>query len=409
MLCGATPPRSGYRHSRQTITATLGAGLLKMKDSTDVSVKRKTFWIVGGIAVLLVLLVALRVWSNARNSRRHDEVDNLIVVMGKASVQPMPLTLTAVGQVLPEHTVQLRPQVSGMLKEVYFTEGQTVQAGQKLFLIDPAPYQAALASAKALADSTKTNADRMGPLVQRGFVTPQDYANARAAADQAAAAYKQAEINLSYTDMRAPISGRTGSLAVKSGNIVSPNDANPLVVVNQMQPIQVQFNLAQQFLPQVRSYDARRMLKVDITHEDGSGQLDEGKLVFMDNAVNASTGTVMFKASLPNRQEQLWPGQYVGVTLQLALQQDAVVVPQSAVLTGQSGNYVYVVRDGVAAQQPVKVDRQSGDLAVISAGLKGGEQVVTAVPRNLRPGLHVTAAPAGSEAKPEIGVPGAQP
>jgi RND family efflux transporter MFP subunit len=380
-----------------------------MKDSTPVSAKRKTFWIVGGIAALLVLLVALRVWSNARNSHRHDEADNLTVVMGQAKVQPMPLNLTAVGQVLPEHTVQLRPQVSGMLKEVYFTEGQTVQAGQKLFLIDPAPYQAALASAKALADSTKANADRMGPLVQRGFVTPQDYANARAAADQAAAAYKQAEINLSYTDMRAPISGRTGSLAVKSGNIVSPNDANPLVVVNQMQPIQVQFNLAQQFLPQVRSYDARRMLKVDITHEDGSGQLDEGKLVFIDNAVNTSTGTVMFKASLPNSQEQLWPGQYVGVSLQLALQQDAVVVPQGAVLTGQAGNYVYVVQGGVVEQRDIKVDRQIGDLAVVSAGLEGGEDIVTQVPRNLRPGLHVTADTQSAPPKADIAVPGSQP
>ena len=116
--------------------------------------------------------------------------------------------------------------------------------------------------------------------------------------------------------------------------------------------------------------------------------------MFIDNTVNTSTGTVMFKASLPNQHEQLWPGQYVGVTLQLALQQDAVVVPQSAVLTGQQGNYVYVVKDGVAGEQGIKVDRQIGDLAVISAGLKGGEQIVTAVPRNLRPGLHVVASTA---------------
>jgi multidrug efflux system membrane fusion protein len=367
------------------------------------------FWIIGGVALLLVVLVGLRVWSNARNSRRHDQVDNLTVAIGQAKVQPMPLTLTAVGQVLPEHMVQVRPQVSGMLKEVYFTEGQTVQAGQKLFLIDPAPFQAALSSAKAAADSTKANADRLEPLAKQDFVTPQEYENARAAADQAQAAYRQAEINLSYTDIRAPISGRTGSLSVKSGNIVSTTDASPLVVVNQMQPIQAQFNLAQQFLPQVRSYDAKHALKVFITHEDGSGQLDEGKLVFIDNAVNTSTGTVMFKASMPNKQEQLWPGQYVGVRLQLSLQQDAVVVPQSAVLTGQRGNYVYVVQAGVAEKRDIKVDRQIGDLAVVSAGLKGGEQLVMAVPRNLRPGIHVTAAPTGTDTKPEVGVPGAQP
>jgi RND family efflux transporter MFP subunit len=374
-----------------------------------VSAKRRSLWIIGGIAALLVVLVALRVWSNVRNAHRHEQPDNLTVSMGQARVQPMPVTLTAVGQVVPEHMVQIRPQVSGMLKAVYFTEGQTVAVGQKLFLIDPGPFEAALTSAKAAWENAKANADRLEPLAKQDFVTPQEYENARAAADQAEATYKQAQINLSYTDIRAPISGRTGSLAVKAGNIVAPTDASPLLVVNQMQPIQVQFQLAQQFLPQVREYDARHSLKVQITHEDGSGDLDQGRLVFIDNAVNTATGTVMFKAGLPNKQEQLWPGQYVGVTLQLALQQDAVVVPQSAVLTGQSGNYVYVVKDGVAEQRAIKVDRVLGDVAVVSAGLKGSEQLVTAVPRNLRPGTHVTASPPGSEAKPEINVPGAQP
>ena len=373
------------------------------------SVKNRGLWVVGGISALLVVLVALRVWSNVRNSHRREQPDNLIVSMGMAKVQPMPVTLTAVGQVVPEHSVQIRPQVSGMLKAAYFTEGQTVAAGQKLFLIDPGPFEAALASAKAAWENAKANADRLEPLAKQDFVTPQEYENARAAADQAEAAYKQAQINLSYTDIRAPIGGRTGSLGVKAGNVVAPTDASPLLVLNQMQPIQVQFQLAQQFLPQVRDYDARHALKVQITHEDGSGDLDQGRLVFIDNAVNTSTGTVMFKASLPNKQEQLWPGQYVGVTLQLALQQDAVVVPQSAVLTGQSGNYVYVVKDGVAQQQAIKVDRQMGDVAVVSAGLKGGEQLVTAVPRNLRPGTHVTPSPAGSEAKPEINIPGETP
>lgn len=367
--------------------------------------KKKTFWIIGGVVAILVVLVALRVSNNVRNGHRREQVDNLVVAMGQAKVQPMPVTLTAVGQVISEHAVQIRPQVSGMLKDVYFTEGQNVAAGQKLFLIDPGPFEAALASAKAAWENAKANADRLEPLAKQDFATPQEYENARATADQAEAAYKQAQINLSYTDIRAPIAGRTGSLAVKSGNIVGPSDATPLVAVNQMQPIQVQFQLAQQFLPQVREYDAKHTLKVTVTREDGSGHLDDGRLVFIDNAVNSVSGTVMFKAGLPNLQEQLWPGQYVGVTLQLALQQNAVVVPQSAVLTGQQGNYVYVVKDGVAQPQDVKVDRQIGDLAVVSAGLRGDEHIVTEVPRNLRPGLHVTAAPA-DESKPEINVPG---
>jgi multidrug efflux system membrane fusion protein len=368
--------------------------------------KKKTFWIIGGVVAILVVLVGLRVWSNIRNGHKHEEVDNLVVSMGQAKVQPMPVTLSAVGQVISLHAVMIHPQVSGMLKEVYFTEGQNVEAGQKLFLIDPAPFQAALASAKAAWENAKANADRLQPLAKQDFATPQEYENARATADQAEAAYQQAQINLSYTDMRSPITGRTGSLSVKSGNIVAPTDVAPLVAVNQMQPIQVQFQLAQQFLPQVRDYDAKHNLKVTITREDGSGHLDDGKLVFIDNTVNTVTGTVMFRANLPNKQEQLWPGQYVGVALQLAVQQNAVVVPQSAILTGQQGNYIYVVKDGVAQTQDVKVDRQIGDLAVISSGLKGDEKIVTEVPRNLRPGLHVTASPTGEVAKPEIGVPG---
>ncbi|HEV2333050.1 MAG TPA: efflux RND transporter periplasmic adaptor subunit [Gammaproteobacteria bacterium] len=370
--------------------------------------KRKTFWIIGGASAVLLLLVVLRVVSNARASRRHDDVDNLTVAMTRVQVKSMPMTLSAVGQVLPLHTVQIRPQVSGMLKEVYFTEGQYVTQGQRLFLIDPAPFQAALASAKAAWENAKANADRLAPLAKQDYATQQELDDAQATADQDQAAYQQAQINLGYTDIRAPISGRTGSLAVKSGNILAVTDANPLVVINQMQPIQVQFNLAQQFLPQIREYDAKHALKVLITREDGSGNLDQGSLVFIDNAINTSTGTVMFKASLPNQHEQLWPGQYVGVTLQLAVQADAVVVPQSAVLTGQDGNYVYLVEDGKAEQQDIKIDRQIGDLAVVSSGLKGGETLIIRVPRNLRAGMTVTAGTDEAPPAPIVSLPGTQ-
>lgn len=360
--------------------------------------KRKTLWIIGGTCTLLALLVTLRVVSNTRAGRRHADPGALTVDMVAAKLQPMPVTLQAIGQVESEHSVQIRPQVPGMLKQVLFTEGQYVSTGQRLFLIDPAPYEAALASAKAAAENAQASANRLAPLAKQDYATQQELDDARAAADQAQATYRQAQINLSYTDIRAPIGGRTGSLAVKSGNVLAINDANPLVVINQMQPIQVQFQLAQQFLPEIRDYQGRSSVKVIITREDGSGDLDEGKLVFVDNAVNTSTGTVMLKASLPNRHEQLWPGQYVGVTLQLAVQPKAVVVPQSAVLTGQDGNYVYLVVDGKALPRDIKVDRQIGDLAVVSAGLKGGERLVARVPRTLRPGMSV--APGDSQGPP---------
>ncbi len=172
-----------------------------------------------------------------------------------------------------------------------------------------------------------------------------------------------------------------------------------------MKPILVQYIIPQQDLDQVREYQAKHPVKVVIKHENGDGELDDGGLVFIDNAINNSTGTVMLKASVPNQHEQLWPGQYVGVTVQLAVQADAVVVPQSAVQTGQDGNFVYLVQAGKAETQDIKVDRQIGDLAVISAGLKGGEQVITLVPRNLRPDMKVVPLGAITTPPPTVQLP----
>ena len=350
---------------------------------------RKPLLIATVAAALLVTLLAWRIISNARASRMHDADRPLAVDTVTARIQPMPLLLQAVGQVQPERTVQVRPQVPGMLKEVLFSEGQYVTAGQRLFQIDPAPFEAALNSAKAAAENAQANADRLAPLAKQDYVTPQEYDNARAAADQAQAAYQQAEINLSYADIRAPLTGRTGSLAVKAGNLVAATDTTPLVVINQMKPILVQYTVPQQMLEAVRRYQSRQSIRVFVTHEDGSGPLGQGQLVFVDNAVNPDTGTVMLKARLPNDDEQLWPGQYVGVRMQLALQADALVLPQTAIQTGQDGVFVYLVRNGTAQIQAVKLDRQVDDLAVIASGLKPGDTVVAHVPRNLRPGLPV--------------------
>lgn len=306
---------------------------------------------------------------------------------------------------MPEHTVQVRAQVAGMLEKVLFTEGHTVTTGQHMFQIEPARYEAALRSAKAAWENTKGNADRIELLAKQGYVVEQDYRNARSAAEQAEAAYTQARINLSYTDVRAPISGRTGSLTVKAGNIVSPSDVAQLVTINQMKPIQVQFSIPQQFLPRVQRYQAEGHIKVTVTRDDGDGQLDAGELVFIDNAVNSSAGTVMLKARFPNDREQLWPGQYVGVNLQLTVEPQAVVIEQTAVQLGQNGSFVYLVVDGEARSHNVKVDRQIGELAVVSAGLRGGEQVVSRVPRNLRSGMRVAPAPPVPSATAEVTLP----
>ncbi|MGH8397224.1 MAG: efflux RND transporter periplasmic adaptor subunit [Gammaproteobacteria bacterium] len=361
------------------------------------------FLTVGGLVVaILIALVAWRVISNASAERRRPRDQALPVTTALASVQPMPILLQSVGQVQSEHTVNIQPQVSGVLKQVFFKEGQYVHVGQQLFLIDPSPFKAALTSAKATYLTAKAQADREAPLAAKDYISPQDYQSALAAAAQAQATLQQAQINLSYTDIRAPIDGLTGNLVVKAGNVVSPTATTPLVTINKMKPILVQYNIPQQFLPQVRQYNAEHSIKIFITNEDGTGNLGEGNLAFIDNTVNTATGTVMLKAEIPNKNVQLWPGQYVGVNTQLTVQPKAVVVPATAVQSGQDGNFVYEVVDDKAQVQNVVVNRQVGDLAVITSGLKGGERVITEVSRNLRPGLAVvlnTPAPtAGSHA-----------
>jgi RND family efflux transporter MFP subunit len=318
------------------------------------------------------------------------EEEALSVEVIAARVQPMPVLLRSAGQVVSQHAVQIRPQVSGMLKEVFFREGQSVSKGQRLFQIEPAPFEAALASARAASENAGGNADRLETIVKKGYVTQQDYRNARALADQAMGAYQQAQINLSYTDIRAPIAGRTGSVTVKSGNIVSPADTLQLVAINEMQPILVQFSIPQQFLSRVRQYQARGGISVSVADDKGVDKLDVGALVFVDNAVNTNTGTIILKAQMPNEHEQLWPGQYVNVSMQLTVEPKAVVVPQTAIQTGQNGNYVYIVNQEKAEARDITVDRQMGDLAVLSAGLVGNEQVIAKVPRDLRAGMKVT-------------------
>ena len=351
--------------------------------------------------LIAVGLAALLYWRIEQGGSPRDKRPDKPVVaeMATVRVQPMPVSLQTVGQVQPEHSVQIRPQVSGMLKAVHITEGQLVNKGQLLFRIDSAPYETTLAGARAAWVSANAQAQRLKPLVAKEYVTAQEYEIAQAQADQAEAQLKQAEINLAYTEISAPIAGRSGSLSVKAGNLVAPNDVAPLLVINQMQPILVQFTIPQQQLPDLQRYKAQRTVRIFITREDGSGDLGEGELVFIDNSINTETGTVLLKAKLLNKNEQLWPGQYVGVRIQLAMQKDALVAPLTAVQTGQKGNYVYVVKQGHAAVREVQVDRQVGDLAVIASGLNDGEMVVTRAPRNLRPGAEVKSPAAADQSQ----------
>ncbi len=313
------------------------------------------------------------------------------VTVARAERRAVPYTIGALGTVEPISTVAVTSQVSGMLLRVRFHEGDEVTAGQVLFEIDPRPYRAALTAAQAsLArdlvqwQNADRDAQRYRELVATNGVTQEDYqqkvtaAAALGAAVRAdSAAQETARLNLDYATIHAPIAGRTGSLLIHEGNLVRTTSTEPLVTINQLRPIRMRFAVPAARLPDLQQ--ARGGAR-DVFARVADDTLPpmRGALSFMDNHVDSTTGTVALKAEFPNRDGRLWPGQYASVSLVLGVQADAIVIPAPAVLTGQQGTYVFVVNpDGTAVPQNVTVARTSDSIAVIAAGLRPGDQVVT--------------------------------
>jgi multidrug efflux system membrane fusion protein len=364
------------------------------------------------IAVLIVALIitlGFAIWWSTKpkaaldgGGRQGRASGPALVKVEPVQIRAMPIVLEAVGTIEAERSVEIRPEVTGVLRDVLFQEGQTVPAGQLLFRIDPATFEAGveqakanLARDKAQAEQAQAQANRLAPLAEKEYVTRQEYDQARAtaaaltaavAADQAQ--LNQAQIQLDRSRIRAPISGRTGNLTVKAGNLVSANPTQSLVTINQIKPVLVRFTIPQQSLPDVRQYNPAGNITVEIRRENkAEGLLGQGKLIFIDNNVNMQTGTVMLKARIPNNNESLWPGQFVTVRLLLTVEPKAVVVPEVAIQNGQQGTFVYVADDGKARMQPVTIARQVDNLVVIAKGVAGGEMVITDFPRNLVPGM----------------------
>ena len=328
-----------------------------------------------------------------------------------AVLKPMPVTIEAVGTVEPEHSVQIRAQVSGVLRSVEFKEGDRVKAGQMLFLIEPATYEAQYKQAlaqlerdKAQLENARAQQQRLEPLLNREFITRQEYdvavtsaksLEATVVADQAAA--EQARIQLSFARIAAPISGRTGALAVKSGNLVqAAGGGAPLVTINTMDPILVGFSIPERQLEEIRKYQNDRQMRIEILADRNAPPVAEGKLVFVDNTVTAQTGTVLLKTRVPNAKELIWPGQFVNVRIVLTIEPEAVVVPEAAVQPGQDGSFVYLIDENSKVKvQPVTVSRQLGGEIVIATGVKAGDQVITQIPQALTPGATVNIAGEG--------------
>ena len=325
------------------------------------------------------------------------------VLAGKVERKVMPVSFRAIGNVEAIETVGVKARVGGELRKVGFAEGKSVRAGDVLFTIDPRPYRAALGQAEAmlardeaLLAKAEDDARRYAGLVEKDFVTREQFSQitANAAALRAAVAGDRAKVesatlDLSFCTIAAPVAGRTGNLMVKVGNLIKANDDKPMVTINQTDPIYVAFAVPAQLLPAVLQRRTEQVV-VQAALPGVAGEGAAGVLTFVDNAVDTATSTILLKATFPNRDERLWPGGFVDVTVVLGEEPDRVVCPSSAVQTGQQGQYVFVINDDQTVDlRIVTVDRMDEREAVIASGLSGGETVVTDGQLRLAPGGHV--------------------
>jgi multidrug efflux system membrane fusion protein len=323
------------------------------------------------------------------------------VSVARAERRALPYELEATGKVEPIRSVEVLPQVNGTILHVNFAEGDEVAPGQILFEIDPRPYRAALQQTEGAllrdltqAQSAAREAARYKTLAATNTVTQEDYEQKQSAADAAAAAVRSdsaaaalARLNLEYATVRAPIGGRTGRLLLHEGNLVRAG-SDPLVSIVQMRPILVRFPVPATNLPAIRQRAGQQLAAIATPARDSASTV-QGILSFVDNQVDTATGTVLLKARFPNRDGNLWPGEFVRITLVLGMQNDAIVVPSQAVMQGQQGTYVFVVNnDGTAATQPVTVERTLDSLTVI-AGVPAGALVVTDGQLRLTPNAKV--------------------
>ena len=367
------------------------------------------------IVTMLLVVVALLSWAVYHRSHSSSATVGVAgargqalpvpVVEGVVATSDVPIYLDGLGTVQAFNTVAVHTRVDGQLLKVAFTEGQDVKAGDLLAQLDPAPYQAAFdqATAKKAQDEAQlTNArvdlQRYADLLKTDSITQQIYdtqktliaqLEATVKADDAAIA--SAKVNLDYTTIRSPIDGRVGIRQMDAGNIVHASDASGLVVVTQLHPISVVFTLPEQSLAKLQSYQIpERNFTVLAVSRDDTNVLAEGKLAVVDNQIDTTTGTIKLKATFPNDNLRLWPGQFVNTRLLLTTKSNGVVVPASVVQRGPDGAFAFVIQaDQTVAMHPLKVAQIEAGTALIASGLTPGERVVVDGQYKLQPGSRV--------------------
>lgn len=383
------------------------------------------------IPISIVLVLSLIGCRGNRVQKGPSRQPEALVTTAVVTERSVPIDIRVIGNVEASATIRVKAQVSGQLTKVYFQEGRDVKAGDPLFLIDPLPYdeaihqaEANLAKDSALIRQAEANlkrdvaqekfarnqAARYQQLFAEGVMSKQQAeqyssdADARAeavGADQAAIESARATIQAdtstleniklqrSYCDIRSPVDGRTGNLAVEAGNLVRANDPE-LVTINQIHPVYVTFSVPEARLSEIKRYMAGGRLTVLASPAGDRGQAEQGSLTFVDNNVDLTTGTIKLKGTFPNENSRLWPGQFVNVVLRLTTLPNAVIVPVRAIQMGQSGEFVYVVRNDMTAEvRPVTTAFKVDQEVVVQKGLQPGETIVTEGQLRLAPGMRV--------------------
>ncbi len=352
-------------------------------------------------ALLLTALVLLMACSGGKEPPKPRPVP---VVVAEAVQKTVPVQVRTIGNVEPYATVSIKARVGGELQQVNFKEGQDVNRGDLLFVIDPRTWEAALKEAqarlardKALANKARADAVRYAELVRREFVSREQYEQAGATSESLQAtvqadekSVESARLQVSYCYIHAPLTGRTGNLLADRGNLIKADADKAMLVINQVQPIYVSFSVPEQYLPDIKKYMAAGKIRVEAIIASDEKQPAEGILTFINNTVDIATGTILLKATFDNQDKRLWPGQFVNTVMTLTTKPDMVLVPSQAIQTGQQGQFVFVVKPDLTAEtRPVVVGRSMDGEVVVKQGVKAGEIVVTDSQLRLVPGAKV--------------------
>jgi multidrug efflux system membrane fusion protein len=351
-----------------------------------------------GLATVMILSVACTAKKEKPKAK-----PPVPVKVASAVQKDVPIQVKAIGTIEAFTSVAIKSQISGQIARIHFTEGSDVEKGALLVSIDPEPFQAALGQSEATLAKDQAQArfaveqaKRYEGLLKDGIVTRDQYDQLRTNAESFAAtvvadraAVKNAKIQLSYCSIRSPISGRTGTIALQPGNLVKANDL-AIVTVNQLTPIYVIFSLPEKRLAEIKKGMAGGQLKIEAVIPNEPGRTEAGTISFLDNAVNPATGTIKLKGVFANKSHKLWPGQFTDVLLTLASRQNAIVVPTTAIQTGQQGEFVFVVKpDSTVEMRQISSSATAGEETVIDKGLAAGETVVIDGQLRLTPGAVV--------------------